>query len=93
MKKLLLMLVTMLVGLQSAQAITVDEFIDNNIAPLTDAIASFIFSSVTICGSKVPVIILWILAAGFFFTIYFKGIAVWGFKHAVDHIVKKPEDK
>ena len=91
MKKFFMMLFTMLMGLQSAQAMNVDEFIDKNIAPLTDAIANFVFSSVTLCGTKVPVIILWILAAGFFFTIYFKGIAIWGFKHAVDHIIKKPE--
>ena len=91
MKKFLMMMFTMLMGLQSVQAMNVDEFIDKNIAPVTDAIANFVFSSVTICGSKVPVIILWILAAGFFFTIYFKGIAIWGFKHAVDHIIKKPE--
>jgi AGCS family alanine or glycine:cation symporter len=91
MKKILMMIFTMLMGLQSVQAMNVDEFIDKNIAPFTDAIANFVFSSVTLCGTKVPVIILWILAAGFFFTIYFKGIAVWGFKHAVDHIIKKPE--
>ena len=91
MKKILMMMTTLLMSLQTAQAMNVDEFIDKNIAPCTDAIASFIFSSVTICGAKVPLIILWILAAGFFFTIYFKGIAIWGFKHAVDHIVKKPE--
>ena len=91
MKKFLLMMFTMLMGLQSVQAMNVDEFIDKNIAPITDAIANVVFSSVTLCSTKVPLIILWILAAGFFFTIYFKGIAIWGFKHAVDHIVKKPE--
>ena len=74
MKKILMMLVTMLMGLQSVSAMNVDAFIDKNIAPVTDAIASIVFSSVTICGAKVPLIILWILAAGFFFTIYFKGI-------------------
>ena len=79
MKKILLMMFTMLMSLQSVQAMNVDEFIDKHIAPFTDAIANFVFSSVTLCGTKVPVIILWILAAGFFYTIYFKGFAVWGF--------------
>ena len=91
MKKFLMMMFTMLMGLQSVSAMNVDEFIDKNIAPVTDAIANVVFSSVTLCGAKVPLIILWILAAGFFFTIYFKGIAFWGFKHAIDNIVKKPE--
>ncbi len=91
MKKFLIMLFTMLLGLQSVQAMNVDAFIDKHVAPITDAIASVVFSSVTIFGSQVPLIILWILAAGFFFTFYFKGIAFWGFKHAIDNITKKSE--
>ncbi|MBR2430092.1 alanine:cation symporter family protein [bacterium] len=91
MRKILPFMMTMLMSLQSALAFNVDEFIDKNIAPCTDAIANVVFSSITICGAKVPLIILWILVAGFFFTIYFKGIAFWGFKHAVDQIIKKPE--
>ena len=89
MKKFLMMMFTMLIGLQSVQAMNVDEFIDKNIAPFTDAIANVIFFPITIMGAKVPVIILWILFAGIFFTIYFKGIAVWGLKHAVDNLIKK----
>ena len=91
MKKFFMLMFTMLMGLQSVQAMNVDEFIDKNIAPCMDAIANVVFSSITLCGTKVPVIILWILAAGFFFTIYFKGIAFWGFKHAIDTVTKKPE--
>ncbi|MBQ7764385.1 alanine:cation symporter family protein [bacterium] len=91
MKKFLWMLLAMFMSLQSAMAMNVDAFIDKNIAPYTDAVANMIFFPVSICGSKVPVIILWILAAGFFFTIYFKGIAFWGLKHSIDNLVKKPE--
>ena len=69
MKKFFMLMFTMLMGLQSVQAMNVDEFIDKNIAPCMDAIANVVFSSITLCGTKVPVIILWILAAGFFFTI------------------------
>ena len=91
MKKFLLMLLTMLMGLQSVQAMNVDEFIDKNIAPVMDGIASVVFTPVKLFGTEIPVIILWILAAGIFFTIYFKGIAFWGLKHAIDNLVKKPE--
>ena len=63
MKKFLLMMFTMLMGLQSVQAMNVDEFIDKNIAPVTDAIANVVFTSVSICGTKVPLIILWILVS------------------------------
>ena len=85
------MLLTLFMGLQAAQAMNVDAFIDKNIAPYTDAVAKLIFSSIKIAGSEVPLIILWILFAGIFFTIYFKGIAIWGFKHAIDSVTKKPE--
>lgn len=91
MKKFWMILLMMLTTLQSVQAMNVDEFIDKHIAPVSDAIANIIFFPVTICGNKIPMIILWVLFAGIFFTIYFKGIAVWGFKHAIQNVIKKPE--
>lgn len=91
MKKFWLMLFTMLMGLQSVQAMNVDAFIDKNIAPYTDAVAKAIFFPITFPGGQMPIIILWILVAGIFFTIYFKGIAVWGLKHAIDNLIKKNE--
>ncbi|MBQ4115716.1 alanine:cation symporter family protein [bacterium] len=92
MKKFLWMLLAMLMSLQSAFAMNVDAFIDKNIAPYTDAVAKAIFFPISIFGAKVPVIILWILFAGIFFTIYFKGIAIWGFKHAIDSVTKKSDN-
>lgn len=72
----------------NAYAITVDEFMDKNFAPFADKIADIIFYQINFFGSKVPLIIFWVLFAGIFFTIYFKGIAVWGFKHALDLVAK-----
>ena len=91
MKKLWIMLVTMLMSLQTAHAMNIDTFIDKHVAPVSDAIAKMIFFSVPLPGGKIPAIILWVLIAGIFFTIYFKGIAVWGFKHAIDNVTAKPE--
>ena len=93
MKKFLMMLfTTMLMTLQSAQAMNVDEFMDKHVAPISDAVAKLIFFPINICGCEVPLIIFWVLIAGFFFTFYFKGISVWGFKHALD-VVAKPAEK
>ena len=93
MKKFLMMLfTTMLMTLQSAQAMNVDEFMDKHVAPISDAVAKLIFFPINIFGSEVPLIIFWVLIAGFFFTFYFKGISVWGFKHAID-VVAKPTEK
>ena len=92
MRKLWMLMLTMLMSLQTAQAMNVDAFIDKHIAPVSDAIARVIFFNVPLPGGKIPAIILWVLIAGIFFTIYFKGIAVWGFKHAINNVAAKPKD-
>ena len=88
MSKILTALFTLLLSINSASAMNVDKFIDEKVAPITDAIADVIFYQINFFGSKVPLIIFWILIAGIFFTIYFKGVCVWGFKHAIDLIAK-----
>jgi len=92
MKKFISFLMMMLLSIQSANALNVDAFMDKHIAPVSDAVANLIFFPISIFGSKVPLIIFWILIAGIFFTIYYKGIAIWGFKHAID-IITKPSEK
>jgi len=92
MNKLLLVLLTILFNVQQACAMNVDDFMDKHIAPISDTVASWIFFPVKIGSSEVPLIIFWILAAGIFFTLFFRGISVWGLKHAVD-VVIKPSDK
>lgn len=91
MKRFWMFLFMMLTSLQTVQAMNVDEFIDKHIAPVSDSIANIIFFPVSICGNNVPMIILWVLFAGIFFTIYFKGIAIWGFKHAIKNVTSKPQ--
>ena len=91
MKKILFVLFALLMNIQCANAMNVDAFIDKNIAPYTDAIAKIIFYPIPVCGSQVPIIIFWILFAGIFFTLYFRGISIWGLKHAIDNITGKSE--
>lgn len=71
-------------------AFNIDATLDKYAAPVFDTIASWIFFPITICGTEVPIIIFWILFAGIFFTLYLRGIAIWGFKHAID-ILRKPD--
>jgi len=78
--------------MQSANAMNVDAFMDKHIAPVSDFVANIIFFPINCFNTKVPIIIFWILFAGIFFTIYFRGICIWGFKHAID-LIKKPADK
>ncbi len=90
MRKILLLMCTLLLNLQSAFAFNVDTFIDNNLAPITNKIAALVFTSLKFGSIEIPLIILWILFAGFFFTFYLKGISLLGLKHSIDILLKKP---
>lgn len=93
MRRILTLAIILFLSLaEKSSAMNVDAFMDKHIAPVSDAVANIIFYPVNVFGSKVPVIIFWILFAGIFFTIYFRGICVWGFKHAID-LIKKPAEK
>ena len=63
MKKLMTFLMVLLCGMQSANAMNIDAFMDKHIAPISDAVANLIFFPISIFGSKVPLIIFWILFA------------------------------
>ena len=76
MNKLLIVLLTLLFNVQQASAMNVDAFMDKHIAPISDAVASWIFVPIKLGSSEVPLIILWVLAAGIFFTIFFNRIII-----------------
>ena len=66
----------------SSSAAGLDEKINNAVAPLSTAISNFIFFEITIFGSGLPLIVLWLIGAAIFFTFYFNFISLKGFKHA-----------
>lgn len=86
---LLFTLITEVLTTNSVLAINIDNFIDEKIAPVTDVIADLVFCKINFFGNEVPLIIFWILIAGIFFTIYLKGISVWGLKHSLELLFKK----
>lgn len=76
----------------AANAMTVNDFVENYVGRITDAIAAFIFTPISIFGAQVPIIILWILSAGIFFTFYLRGIPIWGFKNSLKVISGAKKD-
>lgn len=94
MKRIFWLLSVIMMGMQGAFAFDVNQFMDDNLAPCMNGIASFIFTPVPTFGIEamknihVPFVIFWILIAGIFFTIYFKGVSIWGLKHAVEQLFK-----
>ena len=74
---------------QSVFALSVSDCVDKYFAPFSDAFSGAIFTSVTIAGTKVPVIILFLILSSIFYTIYLRLIGIWGFKHSLKQLFGK----
>jgi AGCS family alanine or glycine:cation symporter len=61
----------------------IDQAIDQAMRPLADAVAQFIFFAVPIFGTQIPLIVVWLILGGLFFTLYLRFINVRGFGHAI----------
>lgn len=67
---------------------TIDDRINEAIAPVTDFISGIIFSEIHFSEAlAIPFILIWLIAGALIFTIYLKFINLRGFKHAY-HIIK-----
>ena len=60
----------------------IDSSINSIVEPLAIFLSNFIFFEVTILGATVPLIVLWLIGAAIFFTIYLNFLNLRGFKHA-----------
>ena len=75
----------LLLMLSPASALaSIDQAINEAVAPATAFISSIIFYSVALGGAKVPLVVVWLLVAAVFFTVYFRFLNFSGFKHAID---------
>jgi len=66
-----------------------DVQIDKYFAPFSDAVSGFVFTPVSIFGAKMPIVILALIISSIVFTIYLKGIGIWGFGHSLWRIFGK----
>lgn len=60
-----------------------DQLIDEFVRPLADSVSSFIFYAVPILDTKLPLIVLWLIGGGVFFTLYLGFVNIRGFGHAI----------
>ncbi len=60
-----------------------DQLIDAAIQPIADVVSAFIFASIPLLGADVPLIVVWLVAGGVFFTVYLRFVNVRGFAHAL----------
>ena len=63
---------------------SLDAAIDSVMRPVADAASEFIFFAIELFGVEVPLIVLWLIAGGLFFTFYLRFINFRGFRHAID---------
>jgi alanine or glycine:cation symporter, AGCS family len=61
---------------------TMDERINAAFTPVADAISAVIFYSIPVNGVSFPLIVGWLVMAGFIFTLYFRFVNFRGFGHA-----------
>lgn len=92
MKRILTALCMFLFTVQSANAMSVDAFLDKHLTPISNFVSDVIFFPVNICGTSIPVVVLWILLGGLFFAFYLRGIALWGLSESFK-ILKTPAQK
>jgi AGCS family alanine or glycine:cation symporter len=71
---------------------TLDQRINGVVAPVSDAVAAFIFYSVPVAGANVRLIVVWLILAAVIFTLYLKFINFWGFRHALEVVRGKYSD-
>ncbi|NNG04542.1 MAG: alanine glycine permease, partial [Inquilinus sp.] len=64
----------------------IDEAINQALAPVTNFIVGIIFYSVPVFGADMPLIVLWLVVAAAFATVYFRFISFRAFGHAIDLI-------
>ena len=62
---------------------TIDQLIDGAMRPVADAVSGFVFFTVPVLGADMPLIVLWLVAGGLFFTFHLRFINVRGFAQAL----------
>ena len=63
-----------------------DQWAEAHLGPIAEALSSFVFYTVPIAGTDVPLIVMWTAVAGLFFTFYLRLINVRALGLAIRHV-------
>ena len=63
---------------------SLDQKIEIILKPISDFITSIVFGSITFYQTQIPVIVLWLVFASLYFSVYFKFVNVLFFKRALN---------
>ena len=70
-------------GLAQEEPGGIDAAINSFVEPAATAVSDVIFYSVPIAGVEVPLIVMWLVVAAVFFTVYYNFINLRAFRHAL----------
>ena len=62
---------------------SIDDTVQTVIGPLARAVYDVVFFAIPVAGAQVPLIVVWLVAGGLFFTGYLRFINLRGFRHAL----------
>ena len=83
MKRLVFLIISLLSFNAHAQPQGFDAMVNSAVQPLTDLVSNFIFFEIKLFGADMPLIVLWLIFAAAFFTVYFRFINLTGFAHSI----------
>lgn len=64
----------------------IDQFLNTYFAPFADFLSAIVFFAPTIAGVEVPIIVLWLVAAAIFLTVWLRFQPITGLAHSIDVI-------
>ena len=79
---LLVLSVLLAPGLAWAGEQSIGERVDALVKPVADVLSSIVFFKVSLLGAELPLIVVWLVIAAVFFTVYFRFLNLTGFAHA-----------
>jgi AGCS family alanine or glycine:cation symporter len=62
---------------------SIDSYINGVLSPVSEALSKVVFASVSINGAELPLIVVWLIAGGLYFTLYLRFINIRGFRQAI----------
>ena len=71
---------------------TIDDIINNFFEPITKAVESVIFFTITIGDFTIPFVLIWLVVGATFFTFYMGFVQFSAFRHAIDVVRGKYDD-
>jgi len=80
-KSLLLSLPLLLPPLTALAQDSIDQQIDQAVKPYADTVSGLIFSSIPVAGVPFPVVLVWLIVAASFFTVYFRFVNLRAMRH------------